>query len=240
MIFTKHNINDVGNLIETAHSEGIAILIDKPLNWTSFDVIAKLRYLIKIKKIGHAGTLDPLADGLLIVCAGKYTKKINEFQDLHKEYSGLVKLGATTPSYDSEFDEENICDISAVTETQVIEAGMSFIGKQMQYPPAFSAKKIKGKKLYEYARKGITVEIHPNEVEFLDVKISYAPPFADFYIKCSKGTYIRSFANDMGVKLGVGGYLAKLRRTAIGQYRADDAVILSDLVTLLSDFHSKN
>jgi tRNA pseudouridine55 synthase len=236
MIFTKDNIHNIEELIEKSNSEGVAILIDKPLKWTSFDIVAKLRGLLKIKKIGHAGTLDPLATGLLIICAGKYTKKINEFQDLYKEYSGKVKLGVTTKSYDTEFEEENFCDISHLTNEIIYDTANSFIGKQLQMPPMFSAKKVGGKKLYELARKNIEIERKPNEIEFIDVKVEYLAPFFDFHIKCSKGTYIRSFAYDFGAKLGVGAYLYSLRRTAIGDFKVEDSIDIKQLADTLKKY----
>lgn len=235
MIYTQKNKTEIEELIAASNSTGAAILIDKPLTWTSFNVVSKIRNLLKVKKIGHAGTLDPLADGLLILCTGKFTKKIQEFQDLYKEYSGVVKLGATTNSYDSEFPEENISDISHLTEEMIIAEAHSFLGKQKQFPPMFSAKKVKGKKLYELARKGITIELSPSDVEFYQIDVKFKPPFVEFYIKCSKGTYIRSFANDLGAKLGVGGYLHSLRRTAIGDLKVDDAVRLDEFIELVKN-----
>lgn len=232
MIFSLDNLANKDELVAASNSTGAAILIDKPLDWTSFNVVSKIRNLLKVKKVGHAGTLDPLATGLLIICIGKYTKKISEFQDLFKEYTGEVKLGAITKSYDSEFKEENICDISFLDELTVNEAAKTFLGKQMQYPPMFSAKKVGGKKLYELARKDIVIERKSNEVEFFDVNIQYSAPIAYFYIKCSKGTYIRSFANDLGEKLQVGGYLKSLRRTGIGDFVVDNAIKLKDFIDL--------
>ena len=238
MIYSKSNFHDIEELIAASQSTGAAILVDKPLEWTSFNVVAKIRNMLKIKKIGHAGTLDPLASGLLILCTGKFTKKIYEFQDLYKEYSGQIKIGATTKSYDSEFPEDNLCDISHITEQLVTDEAMKFLGKQLQYPPMFSAKKVKGKKLYELARKDIVIELKANEVEFFDVKVDYHSPYIDFYIKCSKGTYIRSFAFDLGARLGVGGYLNSLRRTAIGQYRVEDAINMNDFIELVKNYNS--
>lgn len=235
MIYTQNNKNEIEELIAASNSTGAAILIDKPLNWTSFNVVAKIRNLLKVKKIGHAGTLDPLADGLLILCTGKFTKKICEFQDLHKEYSGLVKLGATTNSYDSEFPEEKNTDISHITEEFVRNEANKFLGKQNQLPPMFSAKKVKGKKLYELARKGISIERSPSEVEFFNIEVSYDSPLVEFNIKCSKGTYIRSFANDLGENLGVGGYLKSLRRTAIGNLNVNEAVRLEEFIELVKN-----
>ncbi|MBX3043388.1 MAG: tRNA pseudouridine(55) synthase TruB [Candidatus Kapabacteria bacterium] len=239
MIFSKSNTDNIEEFIAASHSTGAAILIDKPVDWTSFNVVAKIRNLLKVKKVGHAGTLDPLATGLLIICTGKFTKKINEFQDLYKEYTGEIKIGAVTKSYDSEFPEENIKDISHISDEMVIESSRSFIGRHKQFPPMFSAKKVNGKKLYELARKDIKIELKANEVDFFNVIAKYEPPLVDFYIKCSKGTYIRSFAYDLGEKLGVGGYLKSLRRTAIGDFRADDAIKMNDFIDIISNYSGK-
>ncbi len=233
MIFDNTNINDIDLLNEYVQNTGFALLIDKPIHWTSFDVVAKIRNLLKIKKIGHAGTLDPLADGLLILCVGKFTKKINEFQDLYKEYQGQIKIGATTKSYDSEFEEENICDISSILNDNVQSLIDNFIGEQLQVPPMFSAKKVNGKRLYELARKNQNIVLEPSLVNFYDIKLSYSAPYIDFYIKCSKGTYIRSFARDIGDKLNVGGYLTSLRRIGIGDYKVTNAIKLIELIKFL-------
>jgi tRNA pseudouridine55 synthase len=234
MIFDNKNIDKIDLFIESVITDGAAILIDKPLEWTSFNVVAKIRNTLRIKKIGHAGTLDPLATGLLILCLGKYTKKINDFQDLYKEYTGIVKIGATTKSFDSEFEEDNICDISSITSQDVESTANTFLGKQQQIPPMFSAKKVKGKRLYELARKDIEIEVQSSSVEFFDINVDYNAPNIEFYIKCSKGTYIRSFARDIGQKLNVGGYLSKLRRTGIGEFKVEDAIQLPVLIELLN------
>ncbi|MDX9791348.1 MAG: tRNA pseudouridine(55) synthase TruB [Candidatus Kapaibacterium sp.] len=230
MIYDNTNSNNISELLENALSDGIALLVNKPLNWTSFDVVAKIRNTLKIKKVGHAGTLDPLASGLLIICCGKYTKKIDEFQGLFKEYTGEIKLGAVTKSYDSEFEEENICDVGHIDDSLVKQVASQFVGRQLQYPPMFSAKKVKGKKLYELARKDIQIEVKPSEVEIFEVKVDYISPVINFYIKCSKGTYIRSFANDVGKQLGVGAYLKSLVRVGIGDYKLDNALELDSFI----------
>ena len=215
--------------------EGEILLINKPLKWTSFQVVNKIRWLIKSKfnikkiKVGHAGTLDPLADGLLIICTGKMTKKIDQFQNLDKIYTGKFFLGATTPSYDLETEVNSVKPINNISEKLISKALESFNGKITQTPPIFSAIKYKGKKLYEYARKGETVKIKEREVliyEFIITK--YQLPELSFLIKCSKGTYIRSLANDFGEKLECGAYLSKLTRTAIGNHLLENSISIED------------
>ncbi|MBE2279232.1 MAG: tRNA pseudouridine(55) synthase TruB [Ignavibacteriaceae bacterium] len=203
---------------------GTAVLIDKPLEWTSFRVVAEVRKLTGVKKVGHAGTLDPKATGLLIVCTGKMTKRIIEFQDLDKTYTGTIKLGESTPSMDSETEVNSVMDYSGVTLKDIIEASKDFSGNILQIPPMYSAVSFKGKKLYKLARKGKTVEREPREVTVHKFEIlSYNPPFINFELKCSKGTYVRSIASDLGTKLGCGAYLSSLRRTYIGEYSSEDA-----------------
>ena len=215
--------------------EGEILLINKPLKWTSFQVVNKIRWLIESKfnikkiKVGHAGTLDPLADGLLIICTGKMTKKIDQFQNLDKIYTGKFFLGATTPSYDLETEVNSVKPINNISEKLISKALESFNGKITQTPPIFSAIKYKGKKLYEYARKGETVKIKEREVliyEFIITK--YQLPELSFLIKCSKGTYIRSLANDFGEKLECGAYLSKLTRTAIGNHLLENSISIED------------
>ena len=215
--------------------EGEILLINKPLKWTSFQVVNKIRWLIKSKfnikkiKVGHAGTLDPLADGLLIICTGKMTKKIDQFQNLDKIYTGKFFLGATTPSYDLETEVNSVKPINNISEKLISKALESFNGKITQTPPIFSAIKYKGKKLYEYARKGETVKIKEREVliyEFIITK--YQLPELSFLVKCSKGTYIRSLANDFGEKLKCGAYLSKLTRTAIGNHLLENSISIED------------
>ena len=215
--------------------EGEILLINKPLKWTSFQVVNKIRWLIKSKfnikkiKVGHAGTLDPLADGLLIICTGKMTKKIDQFQNLDKIYTGNFFLGATTPSFDLETEVDSVKPINNISEKLISKALKSFNGKITQTPPIFSAIKHKGKKLYEYARKGETVKIKEREVlihEFIITK--YQLPELSFLVKCSKGTYIRSLANDFGEKLECGAYLSKLTRTAIGNHLLENSISIED------------
>lgn len=204
--------------------DGKVILIDKPLEWTSFDAVKKVRILTRISKVGHAGTLDPLATGLLIICTGKFTKKINEYMGMEKEYTGTFTLGATTPTYDLESTPENIKDISHLTEEQIHAATRSFMGLIMQVPPAHSAIKKDGKPVYLAARKGENVVLEPRPVtihEFVIEKIEL--PIVYFRVVCSTGTYIRSLAHDFGAALGVGGYMSSLRRTRIGIFSVEDA-----------------
>lgn len=212
-------------------AEGKMLLIDKPLRWTSFDAVAKIRSLIKIKKVGHAGTLDPLATGLLIICTGKFTKKINEYMAQEKEYTGTFTLGATTSTYDLESEPENFKEYSHFSIEKLIGATKNFIGEIMQMPPAHSAIKVDGKPLYKSARKGVEVKIEPRKVfikEFEITKIEL--PVVHFRVVCGTGTYIRSLAFDYGKLLGCGAYLSSLRRTGIGEFRVDDAITIENFV----------
>ncbi|MEI8004867.1 MAG: tRNA pseudouridine(55) synthase TruB [Bacteroidota bacterium] len=210
--------------------QGEVLLINKPYQWTSFDVVAKLRSLIcshlKIKKIktGHAGTLDPLATGLLIVCTGKFTKRIDEFQGLDKEYTGTFRIGATTPSFDLEKEIDKELPFEHVTMEHIHEAVAQLSGTYDQVPPAFSAKKIAGRRAYKYARLEQEVEIKPRNITISGFEITEVSlPYLCFRISCSKGTYIRSVARDLGVILGTGAHLTALCRTRIGQYHLRDA-----------------
>lgn len=218
--------------METATpEEGRVLLINKPLRWTSFDVVNKLRYKLKIKKIGHAGTLDPLATGLLIICTGKFTKRIEEFMGLEKEYTGKFVLGQTTPSYDLETEVSEPKAISHLTSEMILEATKPLTGIIQQLPPAHSAIRIGGKRAYEFARKGQEVELKTREVEVREFEItSIQLPVISFRISCSKGTYIRSIARDFGENLGVGAYLSELCRTRIGTHRLEDAKPIEDIV----------
>ena len=214
---------------------GGVLLIDKSKDWTSFDVCSKLRGLVKIKKVGHAGTLDPLATGLLIVCCGKATKTMTSYQALEKEYSTLVKLGATTKTDDSEGDEENICSTEHLTNDEIEKVVNSFVGDIDQVPPMFSAKKVKGKKLYKLARKGEVLELEPSRVTINSIKMnSIENPIIDMLVTCSKGTYIRSLARDIGAKLEVGAYMKDLRRSAIGEYKVSDAFTIEELQEIIN------
>jgi tRNA pseudouridine55 synthase len=204
--------------------DGKVLLIDKPYRSTSFNMVSKVRNVTKVKKVGHAGTLDPLATGLLILCTGKFTKKINAYMGMEKEYTGTFTLGATTASYDLETAPENIKDTSHLTDEQIHAATKSFIGDILQMPPQFSAIKKDGKRLYESARQGIEVKVDARPVtisEFTITKIEM--PVVHFKVVCGTGTYIRSLANDYGEALGVGAYMSSLRRTRIGQFKVEDA-----------------
>lgn len=209
--------------------EGETILIDKPLNWTSFDAVRKIRNLIGVKKVGHAGTLDPLATGLLIICTGKSTKKINEYMGMEKEYTGSFTLGAVTPTYDLESEPENFKDITHLSKEKIYEATENFKGLIQQTPPIFSAIKQEGQPVYLKARKGEDVILEPRPITIYEFEITRIDlPIAEFKIVCSTGTYIRSIANDYGRALGVGAYLSSLRRTRIGEFKASDAMSVDD------------
>lgn len=206
------------------------ILVDKPLEWTSFDVIRKLRYKLKIKKMGHAGTLDPLATGLLIVCTGKLTKKIDEYQAQEKEYTGTFTIGQTTPSSDLETPVSDPVAIDHITHEDLNRARLSLTGTIIQIPPLHSAIKIDGKRAYEHARKGEVVELKGRDITIHEFDITNVNlPLVSFRVVCSKGTYIRSLARDFGVALGVGAHLSSLCRTRIGSFRLEDAKSISEI-----------
>lgn len=214
--------------------KGEVFLIDKPLQWTSFDVVKKIRGKLRIKKVGHAGTLDPLATGLLIVCAGKATKKINEYQDLSKTYTGQLVLGKTTPSVDleTEFDSEKAYD--HLTPAHIQQAVSTLTGDIMQVPPIYSAIKVDGERVYKIARRKEEIKLKPRPVQVSLFEIDASEmPVVKFKIKCSKGTYIRSLVRDLGESLGCGAYLAELRRTAIGDFTIEDAFVLEDFISRL-------
>jgi tRNA pseudouridine55 synthase len=212
---------------------GELLLIDKPLEWTSFDVVGKVRNSMRIKKIkvGHAGTLDPLATGLLIVCTGKLTKKVDEYLAQDKEYTGTITLGATTPSYDKETEINQTFSMEDITEEKITETTQKFIGEIEQVSPAYSALRIDGERAYTKARRGEEVTIKSRKVTISEFEItSINLPEINFRIVCSKGTYIRSIANDFGKALNNGGYLSVLRRTRSGDFRIEDAWELTELV----------
>jgi tRNA pseudouridine55 synthase len=219
---------------------GTTLLVDKPYEWTSFDVVNKLRWNIKqhfnLKKVkvGHAGTLDPLATGLLVICVGKHTKRIDEYMAGKKEYTGTILLGKTTPSYDLEtaFDSEN--STAAITPESITEAALKLTGTIDQVPPIFSAKQIDGKRAYDLAREGKRVELKSSivQIDTFEVDASRFPE-VDFRIVCSKGTYIRSLAHDLGQALGCGGTLIALRRTRSGQFSIQDARHVEDWVAFI-------
>ena len=218
-------------MTENTFEEGRVLLIDKPLDWTSFDVIRKIRNTIRIKKVGHAGTLDPLATGLLIVCTGKFTKRINEYMAQEKEYTGTITLGATTPTYDLESEPQDFKSVDGVTEEMIREKTAQFTGEIQQVPPIHSAIKQKGKPVYLLARKGVDVILEPRTLTIYAFEITKIEmPVVSFKVVCSTGTYIRSLANDFGAALGCGGYLSSLRRTRIGEFSADDAMSVDEFV----------
>jgi tRNA pseudouridine55 synthase len=204
--------------------EGKVILINKPLCWTSFDAVKKVRILTGVSKVGHAGTLDPLATGLLIVCTGKFTKKITEYMGMEKEYTGSITLGASTPTFDLESAPVNFKSIENITKENLVAATLTFTGNIMQVPPIHSAIKKDGKKLYELARKGKEVVAEPRPVTISVFELTKIEmPIVYFRVVCSTGTYIRSLANDFGAALGCGGYLSSLCRTKIGNFSVEDA-----------------
>ncbi len=219
---------------------GQVLLIDKPLHWTSFQAVNKLRWEIRqafnIKKIkvGHAGTLDPLATGLVVICTGKMTKQIDTFQGQEKEYTGTFVLGSTTPSYDLETDIDKTFSTSHITKDSVLSATKLFIGEIDQFPPVFSAIKKDGKRLYEFARAGESVEIKSRKVSISEFEITrFENNEVDFRVVCSKGTYIRSLANDFGKALNSGAHLSVLRRTKIGDFKVNDAVTIETFIANL-------
>lgn len=208
------------------------MLLDKPLEWTSYDVIRKLRKIINIKKIGHAGTLDPLATGLLIVCTGKFTKKINEFMAQEKEYTGTITLGAVTPTYDRESEPVNEKSLEGITEEMIKEKTKDFTGEILQTPPIHSAIKQNGKPVYLMARKGIEVVLEPRKITIKEFEITRVDlPVLSFKVVCTTGTYIRSLANDFGLAMGCGGYLSELRRTRIGNFKVENAMTMEEFAT---------
>jgi len=219
---------------------GQVLLIDKPLDWTSFQVVNKIRWALRKKfnvkkiKVGHAGTLDPLATGLLIVCTGKMTKQIETFQAQEKEYTGTFTLGATTPSYDLETEIDNTFPIDHISHEMVYKTAHTFIGEIEQYPPIFSAIKKEGKRLFEFARAGQEVDIKSRKVTIADFEITnIVMPQIEFKVNCSKGTYIRSLAHDFGKALNSGAHLSSLRRTGIGDFNVDNALSIEEFLSEL-------
>lgn len=226
------------NIEAVDFQNGEVILIDKDSGLTSFKVVQKVRKAAGIKKVGHAGTLDPAATGLLIVCTGKKTKEISRFQEMKKTYSGLITLGKTTKTYDSEAEIIEEKSINGITEESIIKVTEKFIGQIEQVPPMYSALKYKGKSLYKYARKGIEIERQPRLVTIYSFVINeFDLPDIRFTIGCSKGTYIRSLANDLGIELGCGAYLKSLRREAIGEFNVEDALKIEEFENLLTVEH---
>lgn len=217
--------------MEESFEEGRVILIDKPSGWTSFDVVNKIRRTIKVRKVGHAGTLDPLATGLLIICTGKMTKQIDGYQAQEKEYTGFLGLGKTTPSIDMETPFESETGCSHITPEMVRNEAVKLTGTIQQIPPMYSAIRVEGKRMYLQARKGKTVVLQPREVNVSVFEITGIDlPLVGFRVVCSKGTYIRSLVRDMGQALGTGAYLHTLRRTRIGSFLVDDAQSVSEFV----------
>ena len=222
---------DVNQIKEDDIQDGKMLLVDKPLTWTSFDVVKYIRkslvskFKIKRIKVGHAGTLDPLATGLLIICIGRQTKQISIYQNLTKTYTGKFKLGETTPSYDAETEVNKTFNYDHIKENDIINLSQKFTGKLMQKPPIFSALKKNGKRMYEYARENKKIEIHEREINIYEFEIiKFTEPYIEFKITCSKGTYIRSIANDFGKKLNSGSYLSELRRINIGKFSVLNAL----------------
>jgi tRNA pseudouridine55 synthase len=228
--------------LPSPYHEGKILLLDKPLGWTSFDLVNKVRNSIRRKyqlkgkgiKVGHAGTLDPLATGLMIICTGRMTKQIDRFSGLDKAYAGTIVLGASTPSFDLEKEIDALYPTEHINEEAIRQTAQRFIGWQDQVPPQFSAKKIDGKRAYEFARKGEEVEIKTSRIEIKTFEITRIEmPHVDFIIRCSKGTYIRSIARDFGLALDSGAYLTNLRRTSIGVLDVKEAQDVKEFLRLL-------
>jgi tRNA pseudouridine55 synthase len=219
---------------------GQLILIDKPLTWTSFDVANKLKFACKFKKIGHAGTLDPLATGLLILCTGKMTKQIDQYQAQEKEYTGTLVLGKTTPSVDLETEFDSEFDTAGITADQISEAARQLTGDIMQIPPIYSAVRVNGERLYEKARRGETIDIKSRQVTVSVFETDASQfPAVNFRIVCSKGTYIRSLVRDLGLLLNNGAYMSALRRTRIGEFWVDDADTLDNFIAKCRESREK-
>ena len=224
----------ISDEVRETFSEGKVLLIDKPLHWTSFDAVRKIRNTLKIKKVGHAGTLDPLATGLLIICTGQFTKKINEYMAQEKEYTGSFTLGAVTPTYDKESAPQDFKDYSSITETQIKNAAQTFVGEILQFPPIYSAIKKDGVALYELARRGEETELQARTIKISEFEITnISLPEVGFRVVCGTGTYIRSLAHDMGAALGCGAYLSELRRTRIGEYSVENAETIEEFLNEL-------
>ncbi len=220
--------------------EGSVLFIDKPKHWTSFDVVNKIRRLLRsflqIKKIkvGHAGTLDPLATGLVIICTGKATKQMTQFQEMEKSYTARIRLGATTPSFDLETEVDHTFPWEHITKDQVNEILLQMTGEQDQLPPLYSAKSVDGKRAYVMARKGQEVELKPQRIHIYEMKLhDFQPPDLELEVRCSKGTYIRSLARDLGKNLGSGAHLTALRRTRIGPHSVNEAITIEEFTEKL-------
>ena len=224
----------VDPLVKKEYEEGKLLLINKDLHWTSFDAVRKIRGALQIKKVGHAGTLDPLATGLLIICTGKFTKKINEYMAQEKEYTGSFTLGALTPTYDLESEPEQQKDFSFVTDDLLCQTTKQFIGEIDQFPPIYSAIKKEGVALYELARRGKDIELESRRITITQFEITKIElPVVHFRVVCGTGTYIRSLANDFGAALGCGAYLSSLCRTRIGEYTLEQSVRVAEFLDSL-------
>ncbi len=236
MILSRDIIEQYEQWHEIAREKGAFALIDKDLDWTSMDVVAKMRNVTRIKKVGHAGTLDPLATGLLILGFGRAAKRLSEFMDKSKTYRGSVRLGAATKTDDSEAEEENVKDVSHISEKILNESVKKFVGKILQKPPAYSARKVKGQRMYRLARKNVKVEGAPAEVEVHRFEIlNIDLPYVEIEVECEKGVFIRSLARDLGNELDVGGYLASLRRTKIGGYDVSNALKIDEITKKIAE-----
>jgi tRNA pseudouridine55 synthase len=227
---TEEDIIKNQDLLHTDFQAGAVLLVDKPLLWTSFDAVNKIRSQLKYKlgipkiKVGHAGTLDPMATGLLIICTGKFTTRITEFQDQEKEYTGVITLGSTRPSYDLETEIDETFPTQHIDNELLEKVRLSFIGEQEQFPPIFSAIKVDGKPMYRAARKGKEIEVQARKINIIEFEITEVTmPEVHFRVKCTKGTYIRSLAYDFGKACGSGGHLSALRRTQNGRFEVKDA-----------------
>ncbi len=230
-VFSRLNLGEISP--EVIAERGALLLVDKPSGWTSFDVVAKIRGMLRVKKVGHTGTLDPLATGLLILCLGKATKLADTIQAGEKEYTGTIRFGATTTTDDAEGEENEQFSIAHLTDRMIHESATGFVGESLQIPPMFSARKKDGQRLYKLARRGETVEVPPRLITIMEFSITEVNlPDAKFKVVCSKGTYIRSLARDMGEKMETGGYLTELRRTRSGSFSVADAVTMQELQQL--------
>lgn len=221
--------------------KGEILIINKEIDWTSFDVVNKIRNMLKKKydikkiKVGHAGTLDPKATGVVVVCTGKKTKELDKLQSETKEYIAEIKLGETTPSFDSETEPDNTYEYTHITKDDITSVLKTFEGKQEQIPPIYSAVHVNGQRAYKLARKGKDVEIKPREIEIYEIELQdFSLPYITVKIKCSKGTYIRALARDIGKRLNSGAYLTKLHRTASGDFTIDKAITINEFENILN------
>ncbi len=227
-VVRKGELSDFNPTVAKEH--GALLLVDKPQGWTSFDVVAKTRNTLGVKKVGHAGTLDPMATGLLILCLGKATKLADKVQATEKEYTGTIRFGATTATEDAEAEEENHCPFDHLNNERITEAAALFIGESEQVPPMFSARKVGGTRLYKLARQGKEIERPAKLISIYEIEITKIElPYVDFRVVCSKGTYIRSLARDLGKALGTGAYLSALRRTRSGPFHVKDGVEMEEV-----------